>query len=182
MALDKEFEQLKLAALEVKAMLIDIDENIRPSAAEMEKLRKLVSNLYEHITIYTYLKNQNELTPNFNLHIKVMEKTAERMEVKESVKEILNVQETNQPDVTAESKTNTAAKKLELNLNDKFRMINELFAGSSTEFNLAVEQLNLIADAEASLSYINELKNLYSWKENDEMVQRLYLLNKKRFS
>ena len=38
MTTDKAFEQMKLAALEVKALLIDIDENIHPSVDEIEKL------------------------------------------------------------------------------------------------------------------------------------------------
>src|SRR3954471_2812873 len=77
MTTDKAFEQLKLAALEVKALLIDIDENIQPSVDEIQKINEKVNELSEHIAVYKFLKTQKELSPSLNLHLKVMEKTPE---------------------------------------------------------------------------------------------------------
>lgn len=182
MTADKAFEQLKLAALEVKSLLIDIDENIHPSVAEVEKLADRLDVLREQIVIYKFLQTQKELSPSFNIHLKVMEKaevsipaeTIADATVKEAVKEVIANEHI--------EGTVNVARKLEMGLNDKFRMINELFKQSTTEFNLAMEQLNLIETLEKSQAYLDELKKLYSWKEDGELTVRLYQLNQKRFA
>lgn len=176
MAIDKAFEQLKLAAIEVKARLIDIDENIHPSATEIEDLGKKVSELSEQIAVYKYLKNKKELSPSINLHLKVMEKT------QEAANQTFQVNTTSEPlETIKETAVKQVPKKIELSLNDKFRMINELFKQSTTEFNLAVDQLNTIDDLEKSEIYLTELKNLYSWKDEHELCRRIFQLNRKRF-
>lgn len=182
MSTDKAYEQFKLAALEVKAILIDIDENIQPSVDEIEKLGEKVNDLNEQIAIYKYVKGQTELSPSFNLHLKVMEKTNVKEDIinaNQIANENPGIKETDHQEQKQE--VVHTAKKLELNLNDKFRIINELFKTSSTEYNLAMDQLNMIATLEKSEAYINELKHLYGWKDDHEMTIKLYLINKKRF-
>jgi hypothetical protein len=181
MSTDKAYEQLKLAALEVKSMLIDIDENIQPSVNEIEKLASKLGELNEQIVIYKYLKGQTELSPSFNIHLKVNEKIDAEEEIKTTLhRPLIETKDTKEPDLY-EQKTEQTAKKLELNLNDKFRIINELFGQSTTEFNLAIDQLNTIANFERSTDYLNELKHLYNWKGDEEMAIKLYYLNKRRF-
>lgn len=177
MSTDKAFEQLKLAAIEVKAMLIDIDENIHPSVSEIEKLNEKVNELSEQLAIYKYLKNQKEISPSFNLHLKVMENTAD---VKEDIKATFG--ETPKTHTGAETTAVKEARKLELNLNDKFRIINELFKQSTTECSLAIEQLNNINNLQDSQAYLHELKKIYFWKDDEEMCKRLFQLNQKRFA
>ena len=181
MTTDKAFEQMKLAALEVKALLIDIDENIHPSVNEIEKLAKAVDNLSQQLIIYKFLQTQKELSPSFNLHLKVMEKsnhvTPNDTIATSVIKETANAIIANDHiDGTV-----SVARKIEMGLNDKFRMINELFNKSTTEFNLAVEQLNLFDSLEKSQAYLDELKKLYSWTHDHELSVRLYQLNQKRF-
>lgn len=181
MTTDKAFEHLKLAALEVKSLLIDIDENIHPTVDEVEKLEQKVNALHDHIVIYKFLQAQKELSPSFNLHLKVMEKvsnaSASDTVASSSIKEVSKEAETS---VHTEG-TVSVSRKIEMGLNDKFRIINELFNQSSTEFNLAIEQLNLLDSPDKSEAYLNELKKLYSWKDNHELTQRIYQLNQKRF-
>jgi predicted nucleic acid-binding Zn-ribbon protein len=177
MSAEKAFEQLKRAAIEVKAMLIDIDENIHPSVNEIDKLNTKVNDLSEQIAIYKYLKSQKELSPSFNLHLKVMENTVDaKHEAAETLKDEISLR--------SETITQTImeVKKIELSLNDKFRIINELFKQSTTECNLAIEQLNNITNLEDSQAYLQELKKLYFWKDEEEMYKRLFQLNQKRFS
>lgn len=177
MTTEKAFEQMKLAALEVKAALIDIDENIQPSASDMEKLIVKVNNLSEQLIIYKYLKAQKEISPNFNIHLKVMEQASareEKVSVENDVSEPMN-HEISKLDAAV------SVKRIELGLNDKFRIINELFNQNSTEFNLAIDQLNLIENFENSQTYLNELKNLYNWKDEHELTKRIFILNQKRF-
>lgn len=182
MTTDKAFEQLKLAALEVKSLLIDIDENIHPSVDEIEKLANRINVLNEQIVIYKFLQTQKELSPSFNIHLKVMEKSnhvvpAETVATS-AIKETANAIISNDH---IEGTVNVA-RKIEMGLNDKFRMINELFKQSTTEFNLAIEQLNLIETPEKSQAYLDELKRLYNWKDDQELTIRLYQLNQKRFT
>jgi hypothetical protein len=44
-----------------------------------------------------------------------------------------------------------------------------------------MEQLNLLDTPDKSEAYLNELKKLYSWKDNHELTQRIFQLNQKRF-
>jgi len=181
MTTDKAFEHLKLAALEVKSLLIDIDENIHPTVDETEKLAAKVHALSEQIVIYKFLQAQKELSPSFNIHLKVMEKsnnvtppeTIATSTIKETAKDIIEGDHV--------EGTVNVSRKIEIGLNDKFRFINELFKQSTTEFNLAMEQLNLLDSPEKSEAYLNELKRLYAWKDNSELTQRIYILNQKRF-
>lgn len=182
MTTEKAFEHLKLAALEVKAALIDIDENIQPSVNEVEKLSEVIANLNEQLIIYKFLKTQKELSPNFNIHLKVMEQATaqeEKIPVANDVPASNHTPEpTQEPVVETKIKV---VKRMELGLNDKFRIINELFGQNSTEYNLAMEQLNLIESFENSETYLNELKKLYDWKDDHELTIRLFQLNQKRF-
>lgn len=182
MTTDKAFEQLKLAALEVKALLFDIDENIHPSVDEVDKLAKRLNVLSEQIVIYKFLQTQKELSPSFNLHLKVMEKSNSDMPSEtiatSTIKETANTIIANDH---IEGTVNVS-RKIEMGLNDKFRMINELFNKSTTEFNLAIEQLNMIETLEKSEAYLGELKRLYAWRDDYELTIRLYQLNQKRFA
>lgn len=182
MTTDKAFEQLKLAALEVKALLFDIDENIHPSVDEVDKLALRLNKLSEQIVIYKFLQTQKELSPSFNLHLKVMEKTSSVIPPEtiatSTIKETANTIIANDH---IEGTVNVS-RKIEMGLNDKFRMINELFGKSTTEFNLAVEQLNMIETLEKSEAYLGELKRLYAWKDDHELTIRFFQLNQKRFA
>ena len=74
-----------------------------------------------------------------------------------------------------------ATKPLQIGLNDKFRFINELFAHNDAEYHIAVEQLGgLQTWAETDL-YLNSLRNLYGWQENQEAVRYFYTLVRNRF-
>lgn len=86
-------------------------------------------------------------------------------------------------EITAQAITNAkAAKRLEIGINDKFRMINELFAQNNVEYSTAIEQLNACSSIEESENYLNNLKALYSWKNDAPIVKTIYALNQKRFA
>lgn len=86
-------------------------------------------------------------------------------------------------EITAHTITTTkAAKRLEIGINDKFRMINELFAQSNVEYTTAIEQLNVCSSLEESETYLNSLKALYNWKSESPIVKTIYALNQKRFA
>jgi hypothetical protein len=72
--------------------------------------------------------------------------------------------------------------KLSVSINDKFRLINELFASNANEYNIAIEQLNNVGTKEEADTYLKGLKSIYHWDEENEMVKRLIAMNHKRFS
>ena len=78
--------------------------------------------------------------------------------------------------------TTNTAKKLEVNLNDKFRFINELFKQNQLEYTIAIEQINTIDSWAEINQYLNSLKNIYGWNEENEAVKRIFLLAKGRFN
>ncbi len=86
-------------------------------------------------------------------------------------------------EITAQAITNAKlAKRLEIGINDKFRMINELFAQNNVEYTTAIEQLNVCMSLEESEDYLNNLKALYSWKSDAPIVKTIYALNQNRFA
>lgn len=76
----------------------------------------------------------------------------------------------------------SSGKKMEINLNDKFRFINELFKQNQLEYSIAIEQLNTINTWEDAEQYLTSLKNIYGWNEKNEVVTRLTVLAKQRFN
>jgi hypothetical protein len=77
---------------------------------------------------------------------------------------------------------NKTIKKIEFGINDKFRIINELFGQSQIEFNTAIEQLNSCVSIEESENYLNNLKIIYNWKSESQLVKTFFALNLKRFN
>ena len=75
--------------------------------------------------------------------------------------------------------TNTL--KLNININDKFRFINELFAGNTNEYNIAIEQLNSANSLSDAKNYFIGIKNIYAWKDNNDLVKVLETIIEKRF-
>lgn len=64
-------------------------------------------------------------------------------------------------------------------LNDRFRFRRELFGGSEERMNSAINDLNMVASLEESLSY---LKNKLNWNMEDAPVADFIKLLEKRFS
>jgi hypothetical protein len=72
--------------------------------------------------------------------------------------------------------------KIAININDKFRFINELFASNAIEYNIAIEQINAVSTIHELDNYLNGLKSIYEWKDDNEVVKNLFTLAQKRFS
>lgn len=72
--------------------------------------------------------------------------------------------------------------KVAININDKFRFINELFNANATEYNIAIEQINTVNTLEEANAYLKGLKGIYQWDEEGEMVKKIVTLTQKRFS
>jgi hypothetical protein len=98
------------------------------------------------------------------------------VEVKETITSVSSVNvETSTP------KPSKPFKKMEIGINDKFRIMNELFGQSQLEYTTALEQLNLCENLEESENYLNNLSVLYQWKQDAPLVKTLFAINHKRF-
>jgi hypothetical protein len=205
-----------------------------PNMHYAEQLHNCLNKANKLVAAYTVLKEQKEVSPELDLHLKIMsadapkpepivekkpepvvEKAPEtkveepvREELKPEVKpeikpEIIPVVEekkmivpepvvhpekekapepvhTLTPPVT--TPVHKEVPKLTVNINDKFRLINELFASNANEYHIAIEQLNSVASKEEADTYLKGLKSIYHWDEENEMVKRLMSMNQKRFS
>ena len=114
----------------------------------------------------------------------VDEPTKENQTTKEEV--VVEVKETTTTISSVKVETSTPKpskpfKKMEIGINDKFRIMNELFGQSQLEYSTALEQLNLCENLEESENYLNNLSVLYQWKQDAPLVKTLFAINHKRF-
>lgn len=163
-----------------------VDETIQPSVDSCEKLQKQLTGIQETLAVYKYNKINKEISPSFSIHAKVSEKELP-IEKEEEIKMAIDeerpeiIQPKIEPDAeeTRESKN---AQPMLVGINDKFRFINELFKQNNSEYNIAIEQLNALKNWHDGEIYLNSLKTLYEWKENNEVVKLFFSVAKKRFS
>ncbi len=199
MTTDKQLHRLRESISDVASTLeLFLEDHVQPSVNECDILQQQLYLLQEHLAVYKHNKTQKELAPFFNLHSKVSEKempistepeikleTPEiKLEKAEPIAEIKPTAPVVETPPVKEEQTQpiTTAKKLEVNLNDKFRFINELFKQNQLEYTIAIEQINTIGSWEETNQYLNSLKNIYGWNEENETVKRIFLLAKSRFN
>jgi hypothetical protein len=185
--------------------LLSSPENLQPK--ETENILFETEQLSRILSACKFLGEHKELFSDLNVHMKIMENINKQDEVRtvtettEEVKSSTVVVPNPKPEVAAEKKpepqkTNPepihkeeklgeskiiTRKKIELGINDKYRMINELFHQSSAEFTAALDQLNMTESQEDADRYLDSLKTLYSWKTEHPLVKMLYSFTQKRF-
>lgn len=212
-----------------------------PNTHYAGQLHDCLNQANKLVAAYTVLKEQKDVSPELDLHLKIMsaedpkpepvvEKKPEmkveepvreepQPEVKPEIKAVTEEQKeipvpqqtvttprqetTEKPVISTETEktpepvrtvtpqvnvppVNTSISKeipkLAININDKFRLINELFSSNANEYSIAIEQLNNVSTREEADTYLKGLKNIYHWDEENEMVKRLIAMNQKRFS
>jgi len=161
------------------------------------------------LNILEFFVNQQEISPEINIHLKLMEE--ERASVSENKEEIKNetldfvenkitegAEDSSDKSSLKQDKSehhdeapvvgkanyynNTEkSKKLEISLNDKFRMINELFNQNQQEYQIAIEQLNAVGTLQESEVYLNSLAELFQWDKDKAAFKILVRIVTKRF-
>lgn len=171
-----------------------VDETIQPTVDTCEKLQQQLVQLQENLSVYKYNKINKEISPSFSIHAKVSEKELPKEkveEIKNDIKITINEEkpEIVQPKIEpkAEVKTEEVSDAkiilpMLIGINDKFRFINELFKQNSSEYSIAVEQVNALKSWRDTEIYLNSLKTLYEWKDNNEVANLFFSIAKKRFS
>jgi len=194
-------KQLYSSLGELKATIEKFEKHPSPSTQYAEQLHSAIYHSNKLVSAYLVLKEHKDVSPDLNLHLKLMnvptaeEKAAivepiKEQVVVEPVKEVVKpievvkepvVEKTTEPIVEVKSQAKEFPKMV-ININDKFRFINELFASNATEYNIAVEQMNSVNSLDEMMSYLKGLMSIYGWKEDNEVVKNLLALAQKRFS
>jgi len=203
-------KQLQTSLQELKTSIEKFEKHPSPSTQYAEQLHSAIHQANKLVSAYLVLKEHKDVSPDLNLHLKLMnvptpeEKIAIIEPIKEQViepvsvivkeevkpveeikaplieKAVEPVVERIQPQFT-ETPVAKELPKIAININDKFRFINELFAANVTEYNIAIEQINAVANLSELNNYLNGLKSIYEWKDDSEVVKNLYALAQKRF-
>lgn len=168
-----------------------IDETIHPSVNNCEQLQQQLTQLQETLAVYKYHKINKELSPSYSIHVKVSEQEIPK---DDNEKSVIEIKETIQyekheiieaTDETIKAETSIPQKDIPpfvIGINDKFRFINELFIQNTSEYSVAIEQLNTLKSWNETEIYLNSLSGIYNWKENSEVVNYFYSIAKKRFN
>lgn len=200
---------------ELKKQINEFEAVENPELEQSEKLHQCINEANKLVAAYCVLSNHKAVSPQVDIHLKVMSAVntiqeaqtsveTQAQKLTEPIKEILVTTEEKiaepkteplvakqdpiktEPTATTETPINTVLSEKELpkitiNINDKFRFINELFKTNSNEYNIAIEQLNACKKLEESKTYLNNLHNIYQWNENNEMVKKIHSIIEKRF-
>lgn len=186
MGSDKVLTKMREQIGELMKTLKDFsDTNVLPGASECEILKDQLCKLQDQLAVFKYQRLNQEVSPSFNIHARVSEelKLGEVPEAKELPKTI----ETKVPaevfvaPVVQKKVPEKILSPIVVGVNDKFRFINELFSQNPAEFNIAIEQLSALQSWNDSELYLNSLKSLYSWKEQQDAVKHFYSIVKRRF-
>jgi hypothetical protein len=205
-------KQLQTSLQELKTAIDKFEKHPSPSTQYAEQLHNAIHQTNKLVSAFLVLKEHKDVSPDLNLHIKLMnvptptEKAAIIEPIKEQVveptvvivkEEIKPIQEEvklpviekvaepvaeKTPAQVIETPIKKELPKITININDKFRFINELFASNATEYNIAIEQINVVSTIHELNNYLNGLKSIYEWREDSEVVKNLFALAQKRFS
>ena len=194
MQTDLLFKQLTSSLAELKLAIEKFEKHSPPSATYVSLLHNAITQSNKLVSAYLVLKEHHEVSPELNLHLKLMEvvspiesvevvktKLEEPIEVVEEKLIIQQLVKLIEPFDEVVIQPNNYPK-LNININDKFRFISELFSANSNEYNIAIEQLNSANSKEDAMAYFNGLKGIYLWTDDNELVKTLNTLIEKRFS
>lgn len=190
MQIDFVIQQLKEDARKVDKNIIQLIQDEPFTHAEAEQFLSNMGQFYRNLSVYAYILKEQETSADLKVHLKIMQSVplAEELiipvvseKMTEPASEI-NFEVKIEEKASILSEENLLLKKIEFSINDRFRVINELFFQSQQEFQAALQQLNAIYTLEETLFYLDSLKQIYNWKEDHTLVKNLYLLANKRFS
>lgn len=196
-------KQLNSSLAELKASIEKFEKHSSPSTQYAEELYNAINASNKMVSAYLVLKEKKDVSPDLDLHIKLMAvptpqekavivdiepvvetKPIEVQEIPkvESVIEIKPIEPVAPVSPIQETSSKKEYPKLIVNINDKFRFINELFKTKSNEYHIAIEQLNAVNSLDEANAYLKGLKEIYGWDDESEMVKKITSLTHKRFS
>lgn len=193
--------QLQTSLQDLRVAIDKFEKHSSPSTQYAEQLHTAIHQTNKLVSAYLVLKEHKDVSPDINLHMKLMSvpSTEEKIAIVEPIKQQVVVEPVKEKDIPIESvkdfviekvaapiiETNSIEKeypKMSININDKFRFINELFASNANEYHIAVEQMNAVSTLIEMTNYLRGLKSIYGWDDDNDVVKNLYALAHKRFS
>jgi hypothetical protein len=175
--------QLKEAAARVKGYISQLETENHFTHSEAAEFLVQVEKLYRNLSVYEHSLKDDELASDLKVHLKIMQ-TVNNIESSVVAEKITEAVEEVKQEIPEEIKKPEGAilKTIELSINNKFRIANELFAQSQIEFQAALQQLNTISSPDEAGRYLDSLKQVYNWKDENPLVKSFYALVQKRFS
>lgn len=188
-------KQLNSSLEELKTAIDKFGKHPSPSTQYAEQLHLAIHQSNKLVSAYLVLKEQKDVSPEWNLHLKLMNvpTSEEKKAIIEPIKETVMIEPV--PVIAkGEVKESMIEKvieplaevkeliKINININDKFRFINELFAANANEYHIAIEQINTVNSKNEMDNYLKGLKSIYGWNDDNEVVKTLHALAQKRFS
>ena len=177
---------------ELKKAIEDFEKHQSPNNSIVEELHNAITQTNKLVSAYLVLNEHKEISSEREVQpttthvvsdVNVIEVEKVKIEVPVEVIELQNL--VLEPIQSVEIKPEELEKgnlpKLNININDKFRFINELFSGNANEYQMAIEQLNATTNIHEANVFLNGLKDIYAWKEDNELVKSLMSLVVKRF-
>lgn len=194
-------KHLNASLQELKTQINAFEQQVTPNAEQAEALYSAFNSSHKLISAYAILKENKEVA-NIDMHLKIMAMPtpAEKSMIVEPPVvtqpiEVISMMSESKPTNLVESpiietkKTETVTSqpiskelpRFSVNINDKFRFINELFASNANEYNTAIEQLNEVNTLHEADTYLKGLKDIYNWDDENEAVKKIHALTQKRF-
>lgn len=179
--------QIREAAERVKTYIHQLENDGHFSHPEAEEFLRQTEKLYRNLSVYEHSLKNNDLAGDLKVHLKIME-TVTNIEnsavaeniiepVKEIKQEVTEAVNTTPPDNTV-----ITLRTIELSINNRFRVANELFNQNQQEFQAALQQLNSIHSPGEAARYLDSLKQVYKWKDENPLVKSFYAVVQKRFT
>lgn len=198
-------EKMRDQSERLKHLLTEFTTADNHSVSEIENVLKETEQLSRTFAAYRFLAEHKEISNDINVHMKIMDVVSKQEEAKAEIREQAKPIESvakpvevigkeseiieekipvKEPEVILKQgseKNNNSLKRIEFGLNDKYRIINELFNHNTVEFTTALNQLNMTGSWEDAEDYLDSLKSLYGWKSELPLVKIVYATSQKRF-
>ncbi len=175
--------QMKEASERIKMYIEQLETENHFTHAEVEEFLLQTQKLFRNLSVYEHALKNDEIAGDLKVHLKIMqtvstnETNAVTEKIVEPVKEIKQ-----EIPVERKSEESGVLRTIELSINNKFRIANELFAQNQQEFHAALQQLNSITTQDEAGRYLDSLKQVYNWKDENPLVKSFYALVQKRFA
>ena len=145
---------------------------------ELETIVNKIEKLHQKAIILHFLNDKNHETPKEQ---KIAETSSETAPVARVQTDLFGGAVNPKPVAQSTQKTEKINDKkadaiadihTAIGINEKFQFINELFEGNTNEYTAAINQLNNYTSFTEAESYLNSIKEIYKWKEDELLVDK----------
>ena len=196
-------KEIKELIRSIKTHYTFVEEEDRIPLIELELITSKIRKLYEKSIINNYLYSIDDGVSNLerfsrnassNQVIETKQELRNDINSADKVQEILpaadfmtidfaNIPAEANPHETSSKQPVKSLKEIKtlIGINDKFLLINNLFARNDSDFKMAIEYLSQITNLAQSKEYLNALARQNSWNTESYAFVRLIQIVEKRF-